>query len=116
MGESIGVVSKGKVFFMADAELLSLASTVCAVKQQVSRDLAGEAVILHTTSGVYYGLDAVGARVWALVQEPVSVQKLRDTILAEYDVTPEQCETDLFTLLRRLEGEKLIEVIHAVTA
>ncbi len=101
---------------MSDTPNLSLASTVQAVKEQVSRDLAGEAVILNTTSGVYYGLDAVGARIWDLVQQPATVQKLLDTILAEYDVEPKRAEHDLFELLRRLASEGLIEVQNAAAA
>ena len=41
-----------------------------ATKDQVSCDLAGEAAILNIKSGVYYGLDPVGARIWNLMQEP----------------------------------------------
>ena len=99
---------------MSDTPNLSLTSTVHAVKEQVSRDLAGEAVILHMTSGVYYGLDAVGARIWDLVQTPGTVQKLLDTVLAEYDVDPKRAEDDLFELLRRLASEGLLEVHNAV--
>ena len=48
-------------------------SVVVAAKDQVSCDLAGEAAILNIKSGVYYGLDPVGARIWSLVQEPRKV-------------------------------------------
>src|SRR2546430_12237463 len=44
---------------------------------------------------VYYSLDAVGSRIWALVQSPRSVREIRDTLLAEYDVPAERCERDL---------------------
>jgi hypothetical protein len=43
-------------------------STVVAAKDQVSCDLAGEAVILNLKSGIYYGLNPVAARVWSLIQ------------------------------------------------
>jgi hypothetical protein len=46
---------------------LSERSTVVAVRDQVSSDLGGEVAILDLTGGMYYGLDAVGARVWELV-------------------------------------------------
>jgi hypothetical protein len=36
-------------------------STVVAAKDQVSCDLVGEAVILDMKSGIYYGLNPVGA-------------------------------------------------------
>ena len=87
-----------------------------AVPRQVSCDLAGEAAILQLESGVYYTLNPVGARVWTLVQQPVRVAALRDTLVAEYDVAPERLEADLVDLLTRLSAERLIEVRDADAA
>lgn len=89
---------------------LSLQSVVCATPQQVSRDLGGEAVVLQLDSGVYYGLDPVGASVWNHLKKPVSVEQLRDAVMAEYDVDAERCERDLMALLDRLLSENLIEL------
>ena len=85
-------------------------AVVVAIRDQVSADLAGEAAILNLKSGVYYGLNAVGARIWSLIQEPKSVEDIRDAILNEYDVDPERCESDLLQLLQQLAAEGLIEV------
>ena len=85
-------------------------STVVAVKQQVSSEMGDEAVILHLKAGVYYGLDSVGARIWALIQEPKTVDQIKDAILNEYDVEPDQCERDVLALLDELAAEDLIEI------
>jgi hypothetical protein len=81
-----------------------------AAKDQVSSDLGGEVAILDLKAGVYYGLDAVGARIWSLIQEPRTVNEIRDILLEEYEVEPEHCERDLLALLRRLADEGLVEV------
>jgi hypothetical protein len=91
-------------------------ATIVATADQVWCDLGTEAAILHVTSGRYYGLDAVGTRIWALVQQPVAVAQLHATLLAEYDVAPEQLERDLAVLLRRLAALGLIEVRDDVAA
>ncbi len=85
-------------------------STVVAAKDQVSSDLGGEVAILDLKAGVYYGLDAVGARIWSLIQEPRTVNEIRNILLEEYEVEPERCERDLLVLLQRLATEGLIEV------
>jgi hypothetical protein len=85
-------------------------STVVAAKDQVSSDLGGEVAILDLKAGVYYGLDAVGARIWSLIQEPRTVNEIRNILLEEYEVEPERCERDLLVLLQRLANEGLIEV------
>jgi hypothetical protein len=90
--------------------LVSGDSTVVAAKDQVSSDLGGEVAILDLKAGVYYGLDAVGARIWSLIQEPRTVNEIRDILLEEYEVEPERCERDLLALLQRLADEGIIEV------
>ncbi|NET04900.1 MAG: lasso peptide biosynthesis PqqD family chaperone [Symploca sp. SIO2B6] len=86
------------------------ASNVVAVKDQVSSDLEGESVILHLKSGTYYGLNDVGASIWNLIQEPKKVSELREAILEEYEVEPEQCEREILELLQQLAAKELIEV------
>jgi hypothetical protein len=85
-------------------------STVVTAKDQVWCELVGEAVILNLKSGIYYGLNTVGARVWSLIQEPQTVSVVLDTLLEEYDVEPDRCESDLLALLQDLAGRELIEV------
>jgi len=99
------------------AQAISGDSVVVVVENQVSVELAGETVILNLGSGMYYGLDPVGARIWELLQEPRKVDEIRDLILAEYEVEPERCERDLITLLEQLTEQGLINAQpHATTA
>ncbi len=35
----------------------------------IFRELDGEAVILNLDTGIYFGLDAVGTRIWRLIEE-----------------------------------------------
>lgn len=91
-------------------QTISGSSVVVAAKDQVSCDLAGEAAILNIKSGLYYGLDPVGARIWSLMQEPRPVAEIQDAIAAEYDVEPERCALDLAELLQKLLAEGLIEL------
>lgn len=95
---------------------LSSNSIVVAAKDQISRDLEGEAVILNINSGAYFGLENVGARIWSLIQEPRAVSDVRDIILDEYEVEFERCEQDLLTLLHGLAAKGLIDVKDEKTA
>ena len=65
-------------------------SIVKVADEQVSCDLAGEAVILHLKSGEYFGLNEVGARIWNLIQEPKRVDAVLESVLEEYEVEPDQ--------------------------
>lgn len=85
-------------------------TVVVASQQQVSAEVDGEAVILGMDRGEYYGLDPVGTRIWQLVQSPVSVAQIQDALVAEYDVTADQCLADLQALLNQMRQEGLIEI------
>jgi Coenzyme PQQ synthesis protein D (PqqD) len=98
---------------MLNQTVISGSSIVVQSREQVASDLGGEVVILNLASGQYYGLNPVGTRIWELIQEPRSVDNVRDAILAEYEVEPECCERDLLALLEGLAAEGLIEIKSA---
>ena len=92
-------------------EHLSGASRVVASRDQVSTTVAGETVILGMADGVYFGLDAIGTRVWALIQEPALLDQVAATIVAEYDVTGERALADVLALVDDLRTRGLAEVV-----
>ncbi|MDH3599615.1 MAG: PqqD family peptide modification chaperone [Candidatus Tectomicrobia bacterium] len=87
-------------------------SIVVATEGQVSCELVDEVAILSLQSGVYYGLNEVGGRIWQLIQQPIPVHQVHETLLAEYDVVPERCERDLVALLQDLAAKGLVEIVH----
>lgn len=89
-------------------------SVVAAVADQVSCDLEGEAAVLNLKTGVYYGLDEVGASVWRMLNEPRRVDELVDALLGEYDVDREECQRDVIALLGELAVRGLVEIKDGV--
>lgn len=89
---------------------MNLESIIHASPNQVSCELEGEAAILNLKSGVYYGLDPVGAVVWKLIGQPRTVASIRDAMVEQFEVDAARCEGDLFVLLDKLAAEGLIEV------
>ncbi len=90
--------------------MLSLNSVVVVGKAPVFSNVGDEIVILNPQNGHYYGLNPLGARIWTLIQEPTRVSQVRDTLLAEYEVSAEECERDLLDILESLAAQGLIEV------
>ncbi len=64
-------------------------------------------------AGRYFGLDDVGARVWELVQQPLSVESLCETLLSEYEVSAGELQRDVLELLGELSDKGLIDVRSA---
>ncbi|MGH9383051.1 MAG: PqqD family protein [Vicinamibacterales bacterium] len=71
--------------------------------------LGGEAVLLDLKSEKYFGLNAVGTRVWQLIGETGDVGKIFETLVAEYDAQPEALANDLRTLLAELINAGLVQ-------
>jgi hypothetical protein len=83
---------------------------VAVAKDVVSCDLLEETAILNMKNSVYYGLDPVGTRIWNLIQQPITIQKILDVLLAEYDVEPDRCQVDLYELIEQLIDNELVEI------
>ena len=74
------------------------------------QELQGEAVLLNLKSGVYFGLDPVGTRIWQLFAEHEVLAEIARTIVAEYDVAEDRCSADLLALVGDLERQGLVAV------
>lgn len=87
---------------------LTLESVVVASRDQVSADLDREVIILGVTDGIYYGVDAVAARIWRLVQQPVTVSAIVAAVVAEFEVDDAQGRADVLAFLAELEQRGLV--------
>lgn len=87
---------------------LSIHSRVQLATQQVSCDLDGDAVVLNVDNGLYFELNPVGARIWALLQEGRTLVEICDVIATEYAVDREVCEADIVSLMHDLREAGLI--------
>ena len=90
---------------MAD---FSLDSTIGVPPDVIYRDVDDETVVLNLESGVYFGLDDVGARMWQLIVEHRSLRAVRATLLDEFDVAAETLERDLIRFVSELHGIGLL--------
>ncbi|MCB2063017.1 MAG: PqqD family protein [Novosphingobium sp.] len=76
----------------------------------VARELSGELMLLDLASGKYFGLNAVGARLWQLLEEGQNTAQAREIMLDEFDVTPERLDGDLADLIGQLVDAGLAKV------
>ena len=96
--------------------MLPLTSRVKANRDVVFRDLQGELVLLNLKSGVYFGLDPVGTRMWQLLHEHRSLHEVLAALLDEYDVAETRCERDLVGFVRALVENELVNLESGPTA
>lgn len=69
-----------------------------------------ELVALHVDKGTCYGFNATAARIWALIDEPKSLDQLCTALGEDYEVDRQTCEREVVALLRELAADGLIEI------
>jgi hypothetical protein len=87
----------------------SLDDTVCVSSSQVASRVGDEVAILDLDHSVYYGLDPVGARIWALLEQPARLDRVLAAIVAEFEVEAETARADLLELVDELLDKGLVE-------
>ncbi|MBW8873572.1 MAG: PqqD family protein [Acidobacteria bacterium] len=74
------------------------------------RDLDGEAVLLATDSGRYFGLNEVGTRMWSLLRLHGDVEAVCRALLAEYEVPEARLREDLAQFVGTLAARGLVKI------
>ena len=72
------------------------------------RELEGEAVLLDLASGLYFGLNAVGTRIWQLVEQGCPADEIAGRIAEEYAAPVDVITRDVHRLLDELRARGLI--------
>ncbi|AXE20520.1 PqqD family protein [Runella rosea] len=79
--------------------------------ETISGQLNDDLVMVDIEKGSYFSLNSVATRIWELLENPLSPESLYDALLAEYDVTPEQCRTEVNEYLEKMKELGLIQVV-----
>jgi hypothetical protein len=74
----------------------------------ITRELSGETVLLNLESGVYYGLDVVGTRVWQLLMEGRTIAGVCETMIEEFEVAPDVLRDDVSRLVGELRERGIV--------
>lgn len=89
---------------------VTLTDTVSVSSEVLVQEVGGEAVLLDLASEQYFGLDAVGTRIWELLAETPRLQDVATHLCTEFDATSATIEQDLLALVSQLADAGLVKV------
>src|SRR5262245_19054128 len=95
---------------------VSLATALRVSDDVVFRELDGEAVLLNLVSGIYFGLDQIGTRMWCLIEQHGQLDGVVRVLRDEYDAPAETLEQDLVNLTSQLLDKGLLVIADAARA
>lgn len=71
-------------------------------------ELAGEKVMIDFESGKYFMIKGVGNDIWDMLQTEITAADIIEKLLSEYEVTREQCETEVMAFLDKMRELEFI--------
>jgi hypothetical protein len=88
------------------------ATKITTSESVVDAVLGDEAVLLNIQSGVYFGLNAVGTRIWELLVQGTTQEEIVDRLRNEYDAEPAQLRTDVEGFVQSLAAKGLTRNVN----
>jgi hypothetical protein len=75
------------------------------------RTIDAEGVVLDLSTGTYFGLNASGTRMWQLLAEHGSLEKVVAALRREFDATAATLERDLVAFVEHLASRDLVRIV-----
>ena len=82
----------------------------------VARQIAGEFILVPIRQSAgevesIYTLNEVGTRIWELLDGQRSLVQIRDLLVDEFEVSPEEAEIDLLEFMQGLESVAAVQEV-----
>lgn len=74
----------------------------------IATEIDGEVVVMSIATGRTFGLDKRGSRIWALLEQPSTVDAIVAALLQHYDTTAEKCRADVLAFMQELLAQQLV--------
>ena len=87
---------------------MNLDTRLTVPPQVMSRLVGDETVLLDLASGIYFGLDGVGQKIWEAVTEGRSLGEAATAIVNDYEVDESQAQSDVIEFASELVTRGLL--------
>ena len=93
------------------ASKLSPSSVIRRNPNQVFSEVDDEVVMLSITNSEYYNLNEIGSIIWRQLKESTSLNKLISKLTQEFEVSEDECRTDVLPFINELLELGIIEML-----
>lgn len=88
---------------------ISLESNFVIPPQVMSRLVGDETILMDLSTGIYFGLDGVGKRIWETIAEGSNLAEVSAVIAAEYEVEDGRAKDDVVEFVGELVERGLLQ-------
>lgn len=76
----------------------------------ICQEMDGQMVLLNPITGDYFGLDALSAHIWQLLQELGSADDVLECMCEAFNESRDKLQQDLAVFLSQLEASSVISI------
>jgi|TARA_R110002096_G_scaffold73142_4_gene173329 hypothetical protein len=76
----------------------------------VFNEIEGDIVMMDVSNGSYATLNETGKSIWLLLETPKTIGEITEALLAEYEVSKEQCEKTVNEFLKKMAEANAIVI------
>ncbi len=75
-----------------------------------SAKVADEIMMINIEQCLYLGMNAVGARIWELIEQPAEIEVVCAALRTEFDVAPDVCRAEVDAFVKKMAAYGAIAV------
>lgn len=98
---------------MGSGELARDSIVVLGTDDILCREIDGTLFLVRPADQRGYVLNGIGARVWKLLEQPITVATVVERLMGEFAVDAQTCELDVREFLLQLRAAELVSVTSA---
>ncbi|HSK21298.1 MAG TPA: PqqD family peptide modification chaperone [Longimicrobiales bacterium] len=95
---------------MSASSEIGLQTVVARSDEPVAVEVDGTVVMMSIDQGMYFGLEGVGSRIWALLDRPRRVSDVCEALTQEFDIAADACRREVLRFLEELRAAQLIRI------
>lgn len=85
-------------------------TVVCRSDEPVFTEVDGKVVMMSVAQGMYFALEGVAGRIWALLEQPRNANEICAALTEEFEIDTETCLREVLDFLAELHGAQLIHL------
>ncbi len=86
-------------------------NTVSRSPELIASNIDGQIVMMSIESSAYYNLDNIGSEIWQLLEAPMKIAEICETLMGRYAVDANTCQRDVLHFIERLANEGVLVLI-----
>jgi hypothetical protein len=106
----VSLASAGQEASTIGCQRLRGQSIVACNEAFLTAKVDGELLAMSVDHGICYGLNSVATRIWALLENPCTVDALCAQLTSEFDVDKDVCQREVVNLLEKLRANGMVIV------